>query len=1314
MDGAGFQGMPKFALTPTEEAQIPRPHSSASQVATAVPSTYVRRDVSSSPLRHHRPHYPRKPNEKSGSASNHPYLLHRLGGSNPSGLSVSFSSHSIHSQHQQQHQPPSPTSPAAPSTLGYSNDTDEHEYPQNPQDHHFHQPSILSPLPVRPSSQDPPPQRSFSLTPRAHRPVSPQNSDSNNNSATFHSSTSHVFLGRGSLDSYAHRGSNLQLSQDQQESWGSSVRVDSPEPLTDSDDSYHASKDTHTTASYKVRRSASHGLFGGLRSSTAALSNKAPTEGCSKISLESDRPNRNSQDSPQGSNSLPVKSKPSGPWDFSDEEKQEPRRSRSGWRPSLSLIRQESSSTNTNIIPQPKRYLQNDQRRVSDMNAAKARKYRKKRRKGTSRRLRRDDHLGMQGPGIRDKYALPDLFQVLEKKTRYPLSYDDFEAFLRRHRAVEYLNFWADVTAHEQLCKTFDVSERRFKRELQLEDRAFARERRWRTLDTALESGHFSSETGAGKNVHTGDGQLLDGQGPNSSMLYITSRSSLQLPLNDHLSFPQETSRYGLQDSASPFPPMPPSMAYRRGSEQRHLGAYNRLLAGAGGRRSSIEKSRYSLDESPISEHQGDSSASTPSMPRIRTRGSIDGYGGSRLAGRRPSASDDHIYNHHHRALERPTVLSPLNPSRPTLPDQNVKEEIGQSTQVAEDSNKLNSTLSQAVVEPASTQSLRIVEPVMGRKQSVVNFEGGHSLLLPPLSRRSGESAYAPSLYSNVSDGRALLAQSYRTITVEDLEESMQRIYRKYLIQLRTMSMAKEEEVAAASTSKEANNNKSHETNIRKSLEKSFAPSWDGYAEQVILEWNEKWKQRGSHDRRMRRISARRSTSGKEVKEPRSSSNGNSPIPPETTVLAMNKVDPSASLKKREDKLEHDSQDDDSQDLEKRSNSLKFNMKRQTTGTGITAFLSRLLKTETTVMELPTLTINTTTVEDYDYETDDSEYDEDDEYDSDDEQDDDDADDGNELTGKQQTAANKNSLQVSTKAPEPLFMKDKYQEPARPSAVTDDQYTNTVNGSLAGDRAASEASTHDSAIPLQSLFAHPSVDASRPSPALHVSIDTLSPSAPQSSQTPVQTRSGVTTSTVTSSSLPQPSATDAPTVATSAVAAAFYLPLECRQRIHTQVQKERRTDGPHLFGPAKSFVVDVVLSEHYYPLFLEYVKSQNLGLLHESHINNRIKRLGSISLGATLWAIVIATQITLVVMAWGGWESPWVWVVGVAGGYPASLLLVTGLFNVDDKHFVRFRKTIEPSIVKLHRRKAMWMMFNVVIWSSAVAVIFAALPQREQ
>jgi hypothetical protein len=71
----------------------------------------------------------------------------------------------------------------------------------------------------------------------------------------------------------------------------------------------------------------------------------------------------------------------------------------------------------------------------------------KKRRRQKKRRAERQAALQKQQELYEKQLAeqalyLPELPRVLDKKTRYPLSYDDFEAFLRSQRAAEYLNFW--------------------------------------------------------------------------------------------------------------------------------------------------------------------------------------------------------------------------------------------------------------------------------------------------------------------------------------------------------------------------------------------------------------------------------------------------------------------------------------------------------------------------------------------------------------------------------------------------------------------------------------------------------------------------------------------------------------------------------------------------------------------------------------------------------------------------------------------------------------------------------------------------------
>lgn len=122
---------------------------------------------------------------------------------------------------------------------------------------------------------------------------------------------------------------------------------------------------------------------------------------------------------------------------------------------------------------------------------------------------------------------------------------------------------------------------------------------------------------------------------------------------------------------------------------------------------------------------------------------------------------------------------------------------------------------------------------------------------------------------------------------------------------------------------------------------------------------------------------------------------------------------------------------------------------------------------------------------------------------------------------------------------------------------------------------------------------------------------------------------------------------------------AFYLPLECRQRIHTQVLKECRTEAPHLFGPAKGFVVEIVLRDHYYPLFLEHVQQQNLGLSSQYHVNV-IRRRSMLGIGIALWVLVVAAQVTFVLVGLGGWASPWLWMVGVLG-WMGSICFATGI-----------------------------------------------------
>lgn len=486
--------MPRIALTPAEEALIPRPHSSASQVATAVPSTYSRHSTSPGTPRH--PHHP---NHHSGLAY-HPYYTNSSAANStlaglhqsPSSASIPLSadqysrpaSPSPHLQQQQQQQSSvsmysiagastssatggggvgaiAPTTPASGS---------EQEYPQNPQDGYYTQ------VPPRPSSPGPP-RLAFSLTPRPARSPSPQ-LYGNLYDQNYQPRSS--YFSRGSYDAQPRPGSPLQ--QEHQESWDNSVRMESPAQLTDSeedtdsdDEAEEDSRQRRKRRPEPPKRANSKSILRRLKESTSRISfgddtSASASQRPNRTSQESDPAQRNSRNS--SSTSLPGKEVLQ---DLSDEERQqEPRKSRSAWRPSLSLIRQESDGSGMNS------YLQNDPNRISNngitgprrsssnnrilninnsnnsngaegkqkkssrtKNGKKKKRASKKRKaKEAAARQLRQQQLQQQQLAKQEDLSLPTLVQVLEKKTRYPLSYDDFEAFLRSRRAVEYLNFW--------------------------------------------------------------------------------------------------------------------------------------------------------------------------------------------------------------------------------------------------------------------------------------------------------------------------------------------------------------------------------------------------------------------------------------------------------------------------------------------------------------------------------------------------------------------------------------------------------------------------------------------------------------------------------------------------------------------------------------------------------------------------------------------------------------------------------------------------------------------------------------------------------
>ncbi|KAF9437176.1 hypothetical protein BGZ76_001735 [Entomortierella beljakovae] len=1505
MDGAAFQGMPRIALTPAEEALIPRPHSSASQVASAVPSTYSR--LASPPPQHRHPHH----KNHHSSITQHPYYSNTsASGSIVGGFGSSVSipipadpysrpSSSLNHHPAGTHSSPSNTN------INTNNSTGEQEYPQNPQDsYHSYYPQV----PPRPSSPGPS-RLAFSLTPHPARSPSPQLYSSLYDGYSSRPS----YFNRSSYDTHPRPGSPLQ--QEHQDAYENSIRVASPESYdgskNDSDDE-NESVEEQRERPPPPQRSNSKSILTRLKETTSRLSfgddSRKP-----RASMESDQGSRNSRDS---SASRPGKEVLQ---DLSDEEKQqqqEPRWSRSGWRPSLSLIRQESSGSNANYYPQ------NDPNRISGLPShisdsheptnssnkvqrrKKGGKNKKKTRRAKKRRAEQQAALQKQQQLYEQQLAeqdriIPGLSQVLEKKTRYPLSYDEFEAFLRSQRAVEYLNFWADVTAHEQLCRTFDVSERRHKREQQLEERAIARDRRRLALAAAMESGRLTPDRDHLTSSHaiigsgTGIGIGASGEEISGSNLYIASRSSLQLPLNDHLSFPPENRRYGIQDSSAPFTTTPPLNPNNLSPVSPSTATFNRPTPG-----NDLETNRPSLEEAHISEqdaavaavalraqHNGlypynnnqedvrrgsfDIYRPLPngnlSTLRFQQNNSSNGYIGGALSSNysapnaynmlmRGRGSMDVMARPNSRSsrirlaggedyFSNPTRNNPHQPSSPQLTAQDGNEQIQSDANNA--LRGLGINISPDLRHKASQQSIGFLDPDINRRQSNGRFGGGVGPLQAPVSiRRSGESGYTPS----IAEGKGLLVQSFRTISLEDLLESALRIYRKYLIQLRTASMAAEEEAAAYVNKDLYGNNNNFQS--RKSLDKSIAPGWDGYAEEVITEWNEKWQ-----ERRLRRISSRRSI----LTRARNGIDFEGPGNPGGANHLSIDTRSGRRMGDASEKSDIELEDPDHQNEEGETTSptspISAKIKKKT-GTGLSSmlnpFLTRLMLTETTVVELPTLTINTTTVEEAavlddsadEYEDDDDDYDDEDDDEEDEDDEDDEDRDANEERASNRVAKNEdkkieggNSIPsmseesdssdkgIQTKSTQQNEDETEVEEvvvlersmptphitiemghdhstranipamssqspgshvedngvgvgadstnitetvssrknstssslssswdhitrrdlekkvtifPSASASVRSSPYQRPGGKARPASNTAQKVGGHLSALlhrsirgvgsrssSLDTIQVTPSTSPTIDRPSFRFQIPAIimnnqefnekrsgtehiieglgirSPTSISTSGTnnsfvhqlqgePVDSNTGrsslgiprpsipfltpdhspisnPTTSSSPSSSLapsmaaPRPSVSSPAAVAVSAAAAAFYLPLECRQRIHGQVQEEGRTYAPYLYGPAKGFVADVVLLDHYYPLFLEYVDSQNIGLLTRNHPNNVFKKKGMIWIGILSWLIVIGVQLTLIMLGHGGWSSPWVWLVGIFGGYPGSICLATGI-----------------------------------------------------
>ncbi|KAF9585870.1 hypothetical protein BGW38_000339 [Lunasporangiospora selenospora] len=914
------------------------------------------------------------------------------------------------------------------------------------------------------------------------------------------------------------------LAQEPQSSSSSSERVESPVGMTDSE----SSGSDNRVPMRRVARSRSVGM---LRKAQDSLNRprRSSDQNRPRASLDSSlRTTRSSLDSHSRRGLVQLPSPLStNHGNDSDGERPRPRKGRSSWRPSLSLIRQESSNNSPHRSQSPpKIYLQNDRRRVSAQDntvyPSESMALSQKPEMGSGL------HVGAMAPFSQQEQlvtasvespsdgSLPNLLQILDKRTSFPVGYDDFEAFLKTHRAVEYLNFWTDVMAHERFCKTFEVSEKRYKRELQLEERTQARDRRRVALNGVMENGRFSfdhldqyhNNQSATRLAHS---KSLSGPDLRGAYIFGESRSSLQF-------IPSE------QPRAEQMPTIHPLA-----TDEHHVeGPYNRRLAGNEIRQDYYGgTSRFSIDAPRSAEAFHD-----PFNPSSRRNSSRVN---ARTAGRKAS----------HQSAR----VSMDNQDQTILPSHH----------------------------PA---------PVTGSHHSL-------NQLRPSLD---GHVSSSP--HGTVHDGRAFLAQSYRTISKEDVKESALKIYRKYLVQLRTASMAAEEKRSEKPEAGLAKRPK-----LIDDKEDALVPGWDGYAEKVITDWNEKWTVRRAHRlaERKQLLAKARSTKANGVAsdtlpKDKSSQEGEPGSVPGSKVTVANQKG---------------------------------------------GFLSRLLRKETTVTELPTLTINTMMVEkttgpgeggmEYDDEW--EEYDDEEDFES----------------------SQHNS--------------DHADDPDTPLTHKHNDESKNTDSSENSDRT-EKTERIDKVVQDKDLERQK----------------------------------------------------DPESVGSEAVAE-FYLPLKCRRRIHAQVQEEGRIQAPHLFGPAKGFVLDVVFQDHYYPMFLKHVQQQNLGLTVQGHGHFFFRKMAMYWVGGTLWVVVFALQVLFVLLGVGGWSRPWAWVVGIIPGTIATTFLSTGIFEfspilgllgkvVDDNHCSRLRRIAEPSIRLYHRQKGLWMLCGCIFVAVIFTLVFAALPQK--
>ncbi|KAF9425687.1 hypothetical protein BGZ94_007310 [Podila epigama] len=728
-------------------------------------------------------------------------------------------------------------------------------------------------------------------------------------------------------------------------------------------------------------------------------------------------------------------------------------------------------------------------------------------------------------------------------------------------------------------------------------------------------------------------------------------------------------------------------------------------------------------------------------------------------------------------------------------PHTSTLDEIAKLTQAVEESIQLSLGNSDSITRPPEPPA-SILEPSLFEKDILPKLEqdGVGPQQGPLVIRRSvdkADKAYTPQSLPASHESKMVLVQSYRTISVEDVQESALGIYRKYLIQLRTASMAAEETAAAAATvsplfSKET---AGHTGQTRPSFDRSSLPAgFDSYAERVIAEWNEKWRGSSPESRRLRRLSNRKSATAE--------SKGN---------YAHNEDHES-----KDSIHDHDIQPSSKESSSQYSSHAWQAEKDETTtvwrrsGAGFTAFLNRLLRTETTILELPTLTINTTTVEEAAASDDtgesnneeeeyDSEVDEDDEADEDEDGRDhnsnpeevkiENAKEGqpdNPSTpthGRSAVNSPRSSLTISRSSWDRDSHGLEQEETALPSPISAGPQRTLIpiqRDGARGVRPKSEkiskmtsSAAKNAGWKISSLLNNrlqqrtsvssldtirvtplgspktglPSDDASRTvrdgtkeksarMPDLEQGLQTVNSSEPPSSTFAALSGSPSSLHRSTSATAPRQSTVTSPSSgahasSSSSRVTAFYLPLECRQRIHVQVLEEGRTEAPYLFGPAKGFVLEVVLRDHYYPLFLEHVQRQNLGLARHLDAGTRLVGMmrGMLGLGIVLWILVLSIQVTLVLVGLGGWASLWVWVVGVPGGWLGTVFLATAMFgfspilglfgrNAENKHGWRLCRIVDPSIQTLHFRRSVWMLACSAVFSLVATVVFAALGEQ--